>query len=109
MRKGRAMDRAARWGSYCAPASKAGENFGGLFGRLRDQASGFERAADARHLVGQEELDKLLEARDDADVLALDVEEQRTARPDTRRQRRFRADGTTPLTVATLRVSAFWS
>src|SRR5215217_1428132 len=53
------------------------QNFSGLFGRLRDQASSFEGATGARDAFRQEELNVFFDARDGADVLALHVEEQR--------------------------------
>src|SRR5690606_8526266 len=58
--------------------AEPGENLTDLFGRSRDHARAFKRATQAGHLLGQEELDIFLDARDDADVLALHVEEQRT-------------------------------
>src|SRR5690606_19658613 len=53
------------------------QNSFGFFSRSRDQTSGFKRAASAGHALGEEELNKFLDARNGADVLTLHVEEQR--------------------------------
>src|SRR5690606_22765203 len=45
----------------------------------RNEASGFENAAIARDTFGKEVLGEFGQARDDADMLTLDVEEQRAA------------------------------
>ena len=58
-----------------------------------DQAVLGERRVRADHVVGEEELDVFLEARDDADVGLLDVEEERAARPGTRPRRWSRSRG----------------
>src|SRR5690606_29240668 len=58
---------------------EGGEDFGALFSWLRDKTSGFEEATSARHAFGEVVFGIFGEARNGADVLALHVEEQRTA------------------------------
>ncbi len=77
--------------------------------RSRHEAVGGERRVRADHVVGQEELDIFLEARDDAQVRLLDVEEQRTRTRGRSPSAMVSVEGTMPPTVATFSLSALFS